>query len=496
MRRNIKLTLTGAIVALAGFFIAVPILHASGGSCTDQTSVVLCGANSKTEIVSAYDKNARSMQTIYNYMGIDRGDLDGATLVQGTVYRNGDVYVGGKKVATGARTAGHNWGAGYGQVKIPNTTDAYSYTTGALVRDNRPVLVSMQNGEFQYAFMTECGNPIKATPVPAPKPQEVTPVYTCDSLTASATKITLGQPITLTTAATARDGATINTYVYTFGDGETATGGSTISHTYAKEGTYTATVVVKVDVDGKTVNAPGNNCKVTIEVAPEMCAVAGKETLPKNSPLCVEDKPAVEITKTVNDKTSDIVTVNNEFIYKIVVKNTGNISLKDAVVSDKAPAGVTFVSSADGTITDNAWTTTIAELKVGESKSFAITAKITEYHAGTIENTACVDTPTIPSTTADACDTATVTMPHMIDICDTATKTQMTIDEKNMKDTYTTDLTKCAAPVAPASTPVAPKTEMPAELPKTGMTDAIGGGIGLSALIGAVYYYRASRRLL
>ena len=187
------------------------------------------------------------------------------------------------------------------------------------------------------------------------------------------------------------------------------------------------------------------------------------------------------------------MTANSNFTYKIVVKNTGNIDLKDVVVSDTAPTGVTFVSSADGTIANNAWSATIATLKVGETKSFAITAKIAEFQAGTIENTACVETPTIADTNPDACAKATVTMPHMIEVCDTATKTIMTIDEKNMKDSYTTDKTKCAATVTTTATP----TPTPVvELPKTGMADTIGGGIGLSALIGAAYYYWTSRRLL
>ena len=485
MTRNIKLMVVGAIVALAGMFFAIPVLYATGGSCTDQTSVVKCGASSKAEILAAYDKNERSTQTIYNYMGITRAGIADASFVSGSVFRNGDVMVNGQKVATGARTAGHNWGSGYSQVKIPNTTDAYSYTTGALVSDNRPVLVSMVNGEFKFAVMTDCGNPIKATPVPKP-PQ---PVYKCDSLSASASKITLGQSVKFTTSASASNGATIKGYTYNFGDGITTTGGATINHTYAKVGTYNASVTVQVLVDGATVNAPGQ-CAATVVVEAQPCPIPGKEHLPKDSPLCIEDKPSVSIDKKVNGKEHATVKVGEHFIYQIVVKNTGNVALKDAKVTDEEPSDVVFVSSATGTIANGAWSTTISELKVGESKTFEITAKLTKYVAGSIKNTACVDTPTVPGK-PDDCDDATIDTPKPMEVCRLEDKTIVTIPADQFDATkYTEDKSKCV------ETPN-PKVDEPVvELPKTGILDGLGGGLGLGAIAASVYYYRASRRLL
>ena len=483
MTRNIKVMVVGVIIALAGLFFAVPALYATGGSCTDQTSVVKCGVNGKAEILAAYDKNERSTQTIYNYMGITRAGIVNASFVSGNVFRNGDVFVNGQKVATGARTAGHSWGSGYSQVKIPNTTDAYSYTTGALVSDNRPLLVSMVNGEFKFAIMTDCGNPIKANPVPKP-PQ---PVYKCDNLVAA--KITRNE-YSFTTNAVAANGASIRDYSYNFGDGTTAAAGATTKHTYAKPGTYTVRVNVRVTVNGQTVNAPGD-CVVTVPVAPEPCPIPGKESLPKDSPLCVEDKPSVSIDKTVNGAEHASVKVGEHFTYRLIVKNTGNVMLDDTKVTDEAPAGISFVSSATGEIVNNAWSTVIDDLDVGESKTFDITAKLTKYVAGTIKNTACVDTPTVPGK-PDDCDDATVDTPKLLEVCRLEDKAIVTINDDQFDATkYSEDKTKCAeAPNPKADTPVV------TELPKTGIVDSLGGGVGLGAIAASLYYYRASRRLL
>ena len=328
--------------------------------------------------------------------------------------------------------------------------------------------------------MLICGNAIRATPVPQP-------VYKCDGLTA--TKISRNE-YSFTTKAVAANGATLRDYSYNFGDGTTAAAGATTKHTYAKPGTYTVRVNVRVTVNGQTVNAPGD-CVVTVVVAPEPCPIPGKESLPKDSPLCVEDKPSVSIDKTVNGAEHASVKVGEHFTYRLVVKNTGNVMLDDTKVTDEAPAGVSFVSSATGEIANNAWSTVIDDLDVGESKTFEITAKLTKYVAGTIKNTACVDTPTVPGK-PDDCDDATVDTPKLLEVCRLEDKAIVTINDDQFDATkYSEDKTKCAeAPNPKADTPVV------TELPKTGIVDSLGGGVGLGAIAASLYYYRASRRLL
>ena len=92
--------------------------------------------------------------------------------------------------------------------------------------------------------------------------------------------------------------------------------------------------------------------------------------------------------------------VNSDFTYEITVKNTGKTDLKDVVVSDTAPQGVTLSNSSTGKIDGSKWTHTIANLPAGQSQTFSLTAKYAKFIEGKHKNTACVDTPTIAGSPA------------------------------------------------------------------------------------------------
>lgn len=322
----------------------------------------------------------------------------------------------------------------------------------------------------------------------------VPPVYTCDSLTAS--KISRNE-YKFTTAVTAKNGAVLKSIAYNFGDGKTANAGTTVNHTYAAEGTYTVTATPTFTVNGKDVAAQSNACKVTVTIDKEMCPIPGKEQYPKDSPECKEDKPAVEITKLVNNAETATVTVGTEFEYQISVKNTGNVDLKDVVVTDKAPAEVTLIRNKDGlgNVANNTWVYTLGTLKVGETKNFTLVAKYAQYVAGNHVNNVCVETPTIPGTNPDDCDEATTNTTEDIKVCVIETKEIKTIPRADYDEsTMTTDMSKCDEETPTPENPKAPDT--PAELPRTGVADVLGGGFGLSAIAGSAYYYVASRRNL
>jgi LPXTG-motif cell wall-anchored protein len=174
-----------------------------------------------------------------------------------------------------------------------------------------------------------------------------------------------------------------------------------------------------------------------------------------------------------------------------VVKNTGNTTLTNVKVTDKAPAHVQFVSADKGTIANNAYSYTIPTLKVGQSVKLTITAKVTDYVEGSIKNTACVDAPAVPGS-PDDCDDATVEVPPKppvpgdITVCDLTTKEIITIKETAFDaNKHSKDLSKCA------DTPVTPP-----ELPHTGMSDSIFAFLGLGSLVASVTYYVISRRAL
>lgn len=198
--------------------------------------------------------------------------------------------------------------------------------------------------------------------------------------------------------------------------------------------TISSTVITK---DGENENS---NCVKTFEVKRE-------------------EKPSIVIKKTVNNQKNATIEAGTDFNYEITVSNNGNVDLKDVVVTDRAPANITFVSADSGEIKDNILTLKINSLKIGESKTVVIKSRATATGMSTI-NTACVDTPTIPGDN-DGCDSAKVEVPK--------------------KQT------------PPTPTPNNPIPNIPAELPQTG-TNAISAILGLSSMVAAFGYYFASRK--
>jgi uncharacterized repeat protein (TIGR01451 family)/LPXTG-motif cell wall-anchored protein len=431
-----------AVIGFVGFGLSQgDAANAESRECGDN-SIIRCGAMSASELKSEYAKNERGLKAIYSHYNIDASDIAASSSAKtGYVLPNGDVTVGGKVVATNAYTVGRSASLGGSKVTINSSLSVYEGANRLKSKLSAYVFFN-KDGTFKSAVLKVCGNPVRATPKkPTPKP-----VYTCDSLAAK--KISRNE-YQFTTEATAKNGAKIVKYTYDFGDGKTSDGDATIRHTFASAGTYTIIAKVSVLVDGKTVTASGT-CKTTITIEKENCPIPGKENYPKDSPECKEDKPAISITKTVNDVEHVKVKVGTTFTYQITVKNTGDVALKDAVVTDTAPSEVALVSASLGEISGNTWTYTIPTLAVGESKSYTITAKYATYADGTHVNNVCVDTPTVPGG-PDDCDTAST-------------------------ETY--------------------KEETPAELPHTGIGDNIGAILGAGSVVGVGAAYLASRRSL
>lgn len=95
----------------------------------------------------------------------------------------------------------------------------------------------------------------------------------------------------------------------------------------------------------------------------------------------------------------------------------------------------------------------------------------------------------------DLNDCKTVVKPNEIQVCRLEDKTIVTIEEKNFDSTvYSKDLNDCKTVETPPETPTTPST--PAELPHTGIADGIMSALGLSSLVAATSYYRASRKSL
>ena len=198
--------------------------------------------------------------------------------------------------------------------------------------------------------------------------------------------------------------------------------------------TISSTVITK---DGENSNS---NCEKSFEVKRE-------------------EKPSILIKKTVNNQKNVKIEANTDFNYEITVSNNGNVDLKDVVVTDRAPANITFVSADSGEIKDNTLTLKINSLKVGESRTITIKSQATATGI-TAVNTACVDTSTIPGEN-DGCDSAKVEVPK--------------------KQT------------PPTPTPNNPTPNIPTELPQTG-ANTLSAILGLTSMVTAFGYYFASRK--
>lgn len=197
--------------------------------------------------------------------------------------------------------------------------------------------------------------------------------------------------------------------------------------------------------------------------------------------------------------------------YRINFKNTGNTTLKNVILKDTLPKGVSFVpgsvkilnaTNPDGAFVkdgDKLFSTgvNIGSYTPGSNAVVVFDAKIgkkTELVCGakTLKNIASAQ----PEGEKPKSDDADVTTkidcpepkPEEIKVCIIKDKQIKIIDKKDFdKSKHTTDLSKCED--EPKTPPVTPP-----ELPRTGTTDGILSALGLGALVTAAAAYVASRK--
>ena len=414
----------GGMLSIAAMAFAVHAFNPlNAGAAIDRNpdcdgyAVIRCGTENPNEMRAEYDSFGTSgangytgrqadIHKIFNALGVSRAELNGSLndskngFKMGVVYQNGDVVVDGKVVARNAKMAARNLGGD----NIAGTNA--SVMSVSKMGSAQAAMVKFNNGKFAMAVMTPCGNPVSATPVTPPSAK-------CEGLD-KPNKISRNE-FSFVGHASVKGGAKIKSYTFTATDKKT---GKVVGKP----------VVIKTD------NLKANSGKITFKnagtykVRLTVNSTAGNDL---TSADCVrevtvtpEEKPSVSIDKKVSKTSvqpteSIVVDANQQFTYHVVVKNTGNVDLKNVAVSDKQPAGVTFVSASTGSIANNMWRHVIPALNKGESKSFTITAKVPTFLAGKIKNTACVDAPAVPGS-PDDCDDAYVEVPKPAATCDYA----------------------------------------------------------------------------
>lgn len=350
------------------------------------------------------------------------------------------------------------------------------------------------------------------------------PIYKCNSLTIE--KISKDD-FKFSVQYTASNGAVFKKVVYKVYDANNNEVYSSDKGNFNgfKPGKYTAKAFITVAVDG-------SEKTVTSETCEKQFVIDGQNTPKKSS---------VKIDKLVENAEQKAVGINKEFTYQIKVTNNGETNLKNVAVTDNAPAGITFTKASAGTLKDNKWKYTIAELQPGQSVSFTVTAKAPAAVNGAVKNTACADIPETAANAPDSCDSATVT----VETANNPKPTEPNDNKNPSKPSKPTEPEKPSTPTNPnpktpsnptnPSTPTTPSNPTPttpskpsaptspsptqpsstttpppsitntksttknspagpAALPKTGMNDPLVGGLGLGALMTAGLAYAISRR--
>lgn len=260
------------ITSAAGAVLALPVLVMAAPAFADSPGQLTTGAN--TFVVKNITQNgayANSASAACNEQ------------VQYSVRLHNAAYGGLTKVvvkvnlANGQMTAVPAEGASQGTngtatVTVPSN-GTLSYVTGSTVLYSAAgtaiktlpdgVTAAGVNAGDIAGSTTEFVN-FKAK-VNCPTPPA--PSYKCEALKVTQVSRT---KFTFTATASAANGATISKYTFDFGDGvKVDSTTNTVTHEYAKDGSYEVSVTVSVMVNGSIVQSTSKECKAGVTVKPE-----------------------------------------------------------------------------------------------------------------------------------------------------------------------------------------------------------------------------------
>jgi PKD repeat protein len=281
-------------------------------------------------------------------------------------------------------------------------------------------------------------------------------VLTCDQLTFT----NKDNDYTFTANASAEN-TTITGYTFDFGDKtavknvDTSAKTATASHSYTTPGTYTAYVTVS-SKDKKNVTSA--KCAVQIKIPQPMCTVPGKETLPADSPECVET-PVVTCDDLIISPNGD-----NKLAQSFVVKATAQhatITSYSVDFGDKS----TVYTGANAAVNHT----------YAKAGNYTVKASVTATANGK----------TITKTSDECAGQVTIEQP----MCTVPGKENLPADSADCKETP-------VPPVTPPTTPpTTPPVTPPTTLPNTGAGNVIGLFAGIAIAGAAAHRLLAGRRL-
>lgn len=342
----------GVVVATTGASADFP-----GTPDCDSNAIIRCGVKDLTELKSDYRANqGGNVKTIYAEFGIpNETALNG--MVKGKVTKTGEVWVGSKKVATDAMTAGRE--------NMPGSTpilngQAFMRPPSVSFRsDSLEALVKMNGDTFQFAVIMSCGNPVKAKPVtPAPKPQpKPTPVATCNRLLVDKLP---DRRVTASVEFTVPAGVEFKDVTFDWGDDTHTTTDNPfgVPHQFKEDKEFTIRASVNAMVNGQPKSFTGPGCVRTVKFEAQQ---------PPQQPKVAKFEIAKDVrVKGQTEFQPEIVEAKagDQVEFRITVRNTGETELTNVMLKDVLP--VNSVTFTDTTVTGSMGVTgTISQLTSG-----------------------------------------------------------------------------------------------------------------------------------
>ena len=169
-KRIIKKPFMFSLIAfmVGASIFAYGLTKAANPTDCEPNSIINCGVYDSNVMINQYNANTNGVKDIFTHFQIN-GDFSG--MVDGTVTNTNQVLVGGQVVANNAITVGRESIGTSEAISLGGRTFYKRQPSTSFAASSIPAYVKMVNGQFKWAVLKSCGNPVQGTPTT----QEQTP---------------------------------------------------------------------------------------------------------------------------------------------------------------------------------------------------------------------------------------------------------------------------------------------------------------------------------
>ncbi len=352
-----------AVFLLIGLQVATIIAPATPVNAASPNDVIFGGITSKRDLLSRYDSDARLRQ-IFARFDIRRGDI--------AKTRETTISSRERKLMSLGRV--HRFSVDK-EVQAAGETfwlrPLYLWDTTRRGAEYRVLAGTRADGSF-FAVMFDCGNIVvkeppaqPKTPPPPPPPPPPPLSLACVSLRPDRSSGIFPLTVAFNGRAQVKN-QTVKSYTFDFGDGTPKVVGqaASVSHTYARPGTYTSRLFITGSSGKTTATTPACSSVITVSAPPAKLSLS---------------KAAVNITRNT-DATRQPAVGGESIRYTLTTRNSGGQEAKSYQVKEDLTDVLeyaTLVETGGGTLqgTILSWPTT--DIKAGGQlvRTFTVTVK-------------------------------------------------------------------------------------------------------------------------